>query len=298
MEETVRSCYSTWSETYFDDYYGDGAGYPPVHKQIVFDLLRDFGAGNVLDAGCGPATFLRDMVEEGIEPFGFDLTPEMIEEARRVMKEHGVSADNLWLGSVLNGEDFSPPRQGPSKFDAAICFGVLPHIPEESDEEVIGNLLESVRPGGLVALEARNALFSLFTLNRYSREFFRDNLINEAGLKSRAGGEHAALEQALSSLDERFRTDLPPLRGGTRGEPGYDEVLSRTHNPFVLMDLARDTGLADVRVLFYHFHALPPLLQSMVPELFLRESLEMENPTDWRGYFMASAFVLVGNRPQ
>ena len=94
VEETVRSCYSTWSDTYFDDYYGDGASYPPVHKRIVFDLLKEFGARSVLDAGCGPATFLRDFVDAGIEPFGFDLTPEMVAEARRVMAARGPRRDS------------------------------------------------------------------------------------------------------------------------------------------------------------------------------------------------------------
>jgi hypothetical protein len=33
-----------------------------------------------------------------------------------------------------------------------------------------------------------------------------------------------------------------------------------------------------------------------MPEIFLRESLAMEQPEDWRGYFMASAFLLCGKR--
>jgi hypothetical protein len=49
-------------------------------------------------------------------------------------------------------------------------------------------------------------------------------------------------------------------------------------------------------VLFYHFHAVPPSLAANFPEFFLRESLAIENPADWRGHFMASAFVLVGRR--
>lgn len=297
VEATIRSCYSTWSDTYFDDYYGEGASYPPVHKKIVFDLLKRSGTRTALDAGCGPATFLRDFVDAGIEPFGFDLTPEMIEEARKVLMAQGVPETRVWKGSVLEKEHFLPPSGQPAQFDAAICFGVMPHIPEEGDRQVMSNLLGAVRPGGLVAVEARNALFSLFTLNRYSRDFFRQFLIDEDGLRERSGSESAAFEQALTELDARFRVDLPPVRTGTQGEPGYDEVLSRTHNPFALMQIARDVGLNDVRVLFYHFHALPPMLESAVPNLFKRESLAMENPEDWRGYFMASAFILVGVRP-
>ena len=50
-------------------------------------------------------------------------------------------------------------------------------------------------------------------------------------------------------------------------------------------------------MLFYHYHALPPMLEAAAPELFRRASVAMEDPRDWRGHFMASAFVLVGRRP-
>ena len=51
-----------------------------------------------------------------------------------------------------------------------------------------------------------------------------------------------------------------------------------------------------MRTLFYHYHCLPPMFESAMPELFRRASLAMENPEDWRGHFMASAFLVVGRR--
>ena len=89
---------------------------------------------------------------------------------------------------------------------------------------------------------------------------------------------------------------LPPVRKGKAGEPGYDEVLSRTHNPFELKALAEPQGLVDVEILFYHYHRLPPMVEHLVPGLMRAESVAMENPRDWRGHFMASAFVLAGRR--
>jgi hypothetical protein len=55
-------------------------------------------------------------------------------------------------------------------------------------------------------------------------------------------------------------------------------------------------GFRDVRIFFYHYHCLPPLCESLAPELFRQHSLAMENTEDWRGYFMASAFVMAGIR--
>lgn len=296
-ENSVRSCYATWSECYYDEYYSSATSYPPVHTDIVRNLLREARPRDILDAGCGPASMLRDLGDLGTGRYGFDLTPEMVAEARKVMAEQGIPAENYWQGSVLDDAAYRPPSGSPSAFDAAICIGVLPHVPEGADRVVLRNLHRAVRPGGLLAVEARNQLFALFTLNRYSRSFFRDALINEERLRQHAGGESQALEEALEELDTRFRLDLPPVRKGYEDEPGYDEVLSRTHNPFLLHRLVEGVGFTEVRVLFYHFHALPPMLQECVPELFRRESLAMEDPEDWRGYFMASAFIVTGRRP-
>jgi hypothetical protein len=38
------------------------------------------------------------------------------------------------------------------------------------------------------------------------------------------------------------------------------------------------------------------MLATLFPDFFLRESVAMEDPEDWRGYFMASAFLLVGTK--
>jgi 2-polyprenyl-3-methyl-5-hydroxy-6-metoxy-1,4-benzoquinol methylase len=298
LERVVRHCYSTWGSRYYDDYYRSDAAYPPVHTGLVRELLQRRGARTVLDAGCGPASMLRDLQLPGLDRYGFDLTPEMVAEARRVLAEQGVAAEQIWEGSVLDSKAFSPPgAASAARFDAALCFGVLPHVPPEADAVVLANLAAAVRPGGMIACEARNMLFALFTLNRYSRELFAKELIREDELlESADSAERAALDTALRQLDGQFRMDLPPVRKGYEGEPGYDEVLSRTHNPFVVREQAEAAGLKDVTLLFYHYHRLPPMLDRLLPGLQRRASIAMENPLDWRGHFMASAFIVVGTK--
>lgn len=295
-DDRVKSCYSTWSGTYYDEYYKSNTAYPPVHADIVRQWLKREKAHSVLDAGCGPASMLRDLAAPRRELFGFDLTPEMVEEARRVLGAVGVPPKNVWEGSVTEPKAYRKRKSG---YDAAICFGVLPHIRAQDDLVVLRNLARAVRPGGTVLVEARNELFALFTLNRYSSALFRERLLDMAALRSQAAPEEKeGLERALGLLDERFRMDLPPVRKGKSDEPGYDEVLSRTHNPFELRAAARRAGLQDVEVLFYHYHCLPPIAESLAPRLFRRASLAMEDPRDWRGHFMASAFIVAGRRPE
>jgi len=293
-EGAVKSCYSTWADNYHRDYYTEKAAYPPVHEGLVRKLLVDAGVKNVLDAGCGPASMLRGLTGLGIELFGFDLTPEMVQEARRVMLPLGVPEAHIWEGSVADPAAFRVPKTSRTRFNSAICVGVFPHVPVELEDAALANLHAAVRPGGLVAVEARNQLFALFTLNRYSHQFFLNDLVREEELFNEE--QESVRRQVLDELGQRFRLDLPPVRGGKAGEPGYDEVLSRTHNPLVFREKFAAAGFRDVRVLFYHYHCLPPLCEKSAPELFRRRSLAMEDPQDWRGYFMASAFVVTGIR--
>lgn len=298
-EAQVAACYSTWSGRYYDEYYGPGAAYPPVHRDLLRGLLEEAGARTVLDAGCGPASFLRDVTDMRLELHGFDLTPEMVAEARAVLAPHGVPADHVWRGSVLDDAAFRCPAAPGRRFDAAVCVGVLPHIPEGEDDGVIRRLAGAVRPGGLVVVEARNELFGLFTGNRYSHELMRDTLVRADALRAEAEPEELpGLERALARLEGMYRTDLPPVRRGHRDEPGYDEVLSRGHNPLLVAEAFHAAGLSAVRTLYYHFHPLPPMLAQESPSLFRRAALAMERPDDWRGLVMASAFLVAGRVPR
>lgn len=298
FEQSVRECYSTWGDNYYDDFYGPGASYPPVHSDLLKDLLKRAKAKALLDAGCGPASFLRELSKTKMELYGFDLTLEMINEGKRVFTKLGLPPEHLWEGSVLNRRDYRVPGEKKQRlFDAAVCVGVFPHIRAEDDVTVIRNLRGAVKRGGLVAIEARNQFFALFSMNRYTHEFFTEELIRSGDLLRKGRGEKKALQGVLAGLARHWRAGVPPIRRGKKNEPGYDEVLSRAHNPLVLRQQLEQNGFKNVRMLFYHYHCLPPMYGVKVPRLFRRESLAMEkNPEDWRGHFMASAFIVVGKK--
>ncbi|KIF66072.1 hypothetical protein HY68_37710 [Streptomyces sp. AcH 505] len=267
-----------------------------MHLDLVRRLVAERDVKRLLDAGCGPASMLRHFVEPGREVYGFDLTPEMVAEARRVLVAQGVPQDHVWDGSVAVASDFVAP-DGKADYDCVLSSGVMPHIPQAIEADVIAGIRAALRPGGHAIVEARNELFSMFTLNRYSHEFFLKQLLPIDALRKHAGDRQEGLSAALAQVEGMFRTDLPPIRQGKADEPGYDEVLSRTHNPLLLQQQFRDGGFENVQLFYYHFHCLPPMVSGHAPQLFREVSLQMEaNPQDWRGLFMASAFFVVAQR--
>ena len=294
LEDSIRHCYSTWGTRYYNDYYKSKNAYPPVHTQIINDLIKKYNCKSILDAGCGSASMLRDMDKNKIDRYGFDLTPEMVEEGKKIFKSQDDEPGKLWVGNVLNGKDYTTSQATYKMYDAGVCFGVLPHLLPGNEKRVIENFQNVIKKGGIIALEARNQLFSLFTLNRYTSDFFLTELINESKLREEKSLEEEDIDKILQQLNKHFDMDLPKKRKGYKDEPGYDEVLSRTHNPLELQETARECGLKNIQTLFYHFHSVPPSLEHLAPDTFRRLSLKAENPTNWKGYFMASAFILVG----
>ena len=292
-EKSIQNCYSTWGKRYYSDYYQSNEAYPPVHTEIIKELLKAENPSSLLDGGCGPASMLRDLSDLGIDLYGFDLTTEMISEAKNIFKKLKLPLNRLWQGSVLNANDFISSPNGKKNFDAAICFGVLPHILKGQEGVVFDNFINVLNSGSIFAIEARNELFSLFSLNRYTKDFFMDKLISENLYTSREFN----YEFISKTLNNYFDSNLPPLRKGYENELGYDEVTSRLHNPFELSELAKSKGLVDLEILFYHYHALPPLFENKENKKLYREkSLDIESPRDWRGHFLASAFILKGRK--
>ncbi len=209
--------YSAWGATYFRDYYQSKNTYQPVHWDLVKRELKKHGAKTLLDAGCGPASMLRGGSFFGARSYGFDLTPEMVTEARRVLGRPGVPASQIWLGSILDLGSYRPDGAAKTlRYESAICFGVLPHIPASADTDVFRNLRRLLKRGGLALVEVRNELFSLFTANRFSHAFMKDRLIQSDRLLNRAGRDKSKIQLALKAYENFFGWIFLPFGKGRK----------------------------------------------------------------------------------
>ena len=87
------------------------------------------------------------------------------------------------------------------------------------------------------------------------------------------------------------------MRTGEGDAPGYDEVLSRAHNPLALREVAGPPACATCACCSCTSTACRRSRPSAVPDLQRRASLAMEaDPADSRGLLMASAFIVVAGR--
>ncbi len=89
--DAVRDSYDRVADNYVEMVATTGLGDIRVHPWLraAMDVFADgvSGLGPVLDVGCGPGTVTAYLAERGLDVAGVDLSPRMIEHARRLYPE-------------------------------------------------------------------------------------------------------------------------------------------------------------------------------------------------------------------
>lgn len=285
-QQEVHRYYQSAVNHYADQYSPSYEGYPANLKRLeaLVRRARELKIRTLLDCGCGEGTPISRLHDEaGVQVWGFDFSDKMARTARAKLEQKGLK-NRVWSGDITQASSFGPSGiERPEAFDACLAAGVFPHLTDEQAACALRNMAGAVRPGGRVFAEFRNELFALFTLNRYTWEFFTEKLMPKR-----------AAEEAGAELKKFFRMDLPAVRPIPAGAASsIDQILCRFKNPFECPAFFQAAGLKIEAIHFYHFHALPPMMERERAELFRSASLELEkNPNDWRGHFLASAFVV------
>jgi SAM-dependent methyltransferase len=128
-------------------FWRDHWGRPDVELETLSrglertDLWRLFRAnlpkgGRVLEAGCGPAHWVKFLSERGYRVFGVDLAAAALARSKSVAPALALAVGDLGA---------TPFRSG--TFDAYVSLGVIEHF-EEGPTRVLEEALRVVRPGG------------------------------------------------------------------------------------------------------------------------------------------------------
>lgn len=117
-------------------------------KRLLFVLSRYkfvakmlSGKGRVLEVGCGDAFPVRILLQEVDAIHAVDIDPRFIEDALERM-------DPDWPFTCAVHDMVAGPVEG--LFDAAYTLDVLEHIPAESEERFLENILASLTPTGVL----------------------------------------------------------------------------------------------------------------------------------------------------
>ena len=250
--------------------------------QLVQRLLADAGVTSLYELGVGDATPLSTIGSTGIRVAGHDISPEMMKFARANMEAQGLDPALISLLDAQDGGAIAAERELRGEFDAVMALGVIPHVSD--DNAFVAAMDTFVRPGGRLILQFRNSMFSMFTFNRLTREFILDELLVNVPEAIRA--------VVSADLDARLAVDKPPLRTRPTGD-GYDEILSRFHNPFELAQVVEQHGFSGIKYHWYNYHPAYPMLADQIDARAYRQAqVALEHEGTWRGMFLCSAGII------
>lgn len=278
-KEKARNYYDQESDEYYKLYEEEQDLYPSdlIRLNFIVKRLKEMNVKTILDAGCGSCEPMVRLLNEGFKVKGFDFSPGMVEAGKKILTEAGYSPDLVRQADL---EDANSPSD--EQFDAVICLGVITHIPDQN--KAIRNINKMLKPEGVALIQFRNDLFSVFTMNQYSQNFF-------LGIIPYKEMNTSLQNDAQDFYSQRFKSHSTGRH--EKGNISYSEILADFTNPLTIeRDLFTPNGFVINKLHWYHFHALPPVFEQTHKDEFRKLSMAMENIDDWKGYLMASAFVV------
>jgi SAM-dependent methyltransferase len=117
-----------------------------LERPATLSLLPDVKGKRVLDCGCGPGIYTEWLVNHGAEVVAFDVSPKMLEFARKRVKE-GAEFHLADLGKPL---DFLEN----GKFDLVLCPLCLDYV--EDWESIFREFHRTLKPDGIFAFSCEH----------------------------------------------------------------------------------------------------------------------------------------------
>jgi 2-polyprenyl-3-methyl-5-hydroxy-6-metoxy-1,4-benzoquinol methylase len=168
--EKIRRFYARWAPTYDADLASEQYVGPQIMVEAFESIRKDHAAFigmaaaemQILDAGCGTGLIGSALAHAGYRRIdGFDLSHEMV----------AIAAATGCYRTLQGGIDMNLPLRhvGRIEYDAALCCGVftLGHVPPSSLQQ----LVDVVRPGGLILVSTRVQYYDESDYQRVSDEF-------------------------------------------------------------------------------------------------------------------------------
>ncbi|KJS61252.1 class I SAM-dependent methyltransferase [Streptomyces rubellomurinus] len=134
----VRGSYDAVAEEYLGRIGGELA-YKPLDRALLAAVVEEAAGGVVADLGCGPGHVAGWLSGLGAEVVGIDLSPRMVELARREHPKAGFRTGDLLALPAADGE-----------FAAAVALYSVIHLEPGELAPAFAEMHRVLRPGGVL----------------------------------------------------------------------------------------------------------------------------------------------------
>jgi 2-polyprenyl-3-methyl-5-hydroxy-6-metoxy-1,4-benzoquinol methylase len=247
-------------------------------RRLYNQFLSRVKPRSVLDIGCGGGWTVLDALEKGIDAKGIEPVGELVQHGKKLLQSKGYEDNRINQGELASIDNLKNGSQ-----DCIALLSVLPHVQAKDWDVVHRELSRVISPNGHLIAAYRNELFDFFTFNSITQEFYDNSLWSPDAFKK------LNKEKALSGLKSLITNpDLPgPYHTGAK-DKSFGKLERVKSNALTIDSFLNKYGFKVTMKRFYHFHAVPPLLEATIENLRqVNHDLELSLSDDWRGNFMA-----------
>ncbi len=203
-----------------------------VGYYLLLLSIQDIKPKRMLDVCCGTGILSEMLTNEGFELEGFDLSSEMIEQARRKARHKGLEIRY----EVMDAAEADMGKQ----YDAAFSFfDSLNYITDPAHlEKAIMQVGKHVRPGGSF----------IFDVN--TEYAFTENLFDQRDLSKKSKVRY----DWKSKYDPETRIVKVDMTFWYQGEPYYETHHQRAYSDAELREMLKKAGFEKVTA--YHSYTL------------------------------------------
>ncbi|HUW21692.1 MAG TPA: class I SAM-dependent methyltransferase [Candidatus Bathyarchaeia archaeon] len=166
MKKTIKQIYSEMVQNEWRRLVKDS--YHRLEFETTLYFLKKYlpQKGFILDAGGGPGRYTIELAKKGYQMVLVDLTPELLEKARKEIKKAGVKRNVKAIaeGDITNLADFKDDT-----FDAVLCLGApLSHVStEEKRSQAVSELVRVAKSKAPVFISVIGRLGVVSACARY-----------------------------------------------------------------------------------------------------------------------------------
>lgn len=225
----------------------------------------------VLEVGCGIGELTASFQSQGINCLGIDQSAKMVALARERIHEKGLPINCVEQADLYA---FEPKHL----FDAVIANGVIPYYKDQ--KSFIIKLMSYVKPGGVIAITHRNALFNLACFNKGTLDFLFDEVFG------------AIANPIALSVKSNAAKSIPSLNDEQKKSIS-NKVFRSAENPMDVDVLYKKSGLLDIEISYTFIHPAPPRFtdHNINGKKVYEFSMQLEDR--WQGAFCGSQFLVV-----